>query len=109
MKITVEDLIKLASQAQSTLTNVENTHLTDVERFILDMNIKTGLFRIRTKALYNAYTLWSRKPLTRKGFSHKFNYYFDVKGHGSHHWYHLLNYKPIQLLNAVDNKKLRVK
>jgi hypothetical protein len=107
MKYSIKDLIKIASSAVSQPTpNVDSD--TDVERFILALKIKSGQHIVKNNALYKAYKSWSVKPLDKHSFLIYFAQYFPQQRTTTYR-YHLLNYRAIELLNKVDNMKVKIK
>lgn len=107
MKLTIEELLKLAENSNKLKKNKINA-VSDVHRFILAVNIKEGKKRIRKEIVYQAYKMWSAKPLLQKEFIRQFNWFFQLKNVTNYRAY-ALNYSAIQLLNKLDNAKIKVK
>jgi hypothetical protein len=106
MKISLEDLIKAAQQ--STDEKIISTDRSDVERFVLSLNIKEGKHVVKNATVYKAYKEWSAKPMQARSFHVFFAQLFKPYRDGTYR-YHMLNYRPIELLNKVDNKKIKIK
>lgn len=104
-RLTTEQLLRIVSENKEVKPD-RYAHTNDVHRFIAALNIKPGKHEITQKLLYKSYRLWSDKPKTQKAFTMRFSTYFLFHIEGRHRFYKL-NYRPIELMNKVDNGKVR--
>lgn len=97
----LEELLKAAlSNKPSTL---EVADIDDAEKFFRAMRIKPGKHKVSSKALHKAYSAWSVKPQGYQEFAKTAQAFFPRAADSTHR----LNYHPIQLLNKVDNLKVK--
>lgn len=104
MKYSVKDLIKIASTPSTEPKfNTDN----DVERFILSLKIKAGSHAVKNSVIYKAYCAWSSRPLKHRSFHSYFAQFFEQQRAKTYR-YHLLNYRATELLNKIDNMKIKI-
>lgn len=106
MKISIEDLLKIAESNEETLKEAPQKAINDVHRFILALKIKEGKNSVTGQILYKAYKSWSANPVHIKTFYHLFSEFFP--SHPGSKIYYLLNLTPVELLNKIDNLKLKI-
>jgi hypothetical protein len=107
MKHTIEELLKIAQEGKPGPSGIPTKLENDVQRFILALKIKDGKHKVKNQLLYKAYAEWSAKPFT----SHQFHLYFSqffTSLRSDTYRYHLLNYRAIELLNKIDNMKVKI-
>lgn len=97
----LEDLLRIAKSDKPSTLEVSN--IDDVEKFVRELKIRPGKNRIKTSMLFKAYVSWSAKPYEYMDFLHKFCIFFPKSKDNSHR----LNFHPVQLLNKVDNLKVK--
>src|ERR1051325_4496965 len=94
------ELAKLAPAKSSKATESVN----DVHRFLRLFKVKDGAHKIRREVLWQAFNMWQPNMLTDKEFfkqaSKLLQVLVDGQGKAKHY---LINYKPLELLNRVDN------
>lgn len=105
IKPSIQDLIKLAKQQD--VSEAKTSHLAEVERFILALDIKDGKFKVKNVLLYQAYKKWALKPMSRPSFLTLFSKYI-IPGREEHFRYYFLNYRPIELITTVDKMKIKI-
>jgi len=106
-KLTTEQLLKIAKEENLVKNNIKHKKpINDVHRFILSLNIKAGKCDVSYTIAYEAYKMWSYKPLSRRQFLWAFSAFFKTKYRC---YFYKLNYSPIELLNKVDNLKIKIK
>lgn len=105
MKYNVDDLLKLANSDVLTPTKIDSSY--DVQKFINTLDIKAGKHRVKNAAIYDAYKNWSGRPLSRHAFFKIFSRFFDAAITNGFRYYNL-NYRPIELVNEVDNLKIKI-
>lgn len=64
-----EDLSKLIEIANSNEESGESKVTDDILTFLVNFNVKTGKFKIRTNVLYSIYKNWSKDPKSNQKFS----------------------------------------
>lgn len=106
MKHSIQDLIKIA-EGKSTGT-IKTTLENEVHRFILSLNIKEGKHRVKNAIIFKAYNEWAvRKVTTHKFFAEFSKFFMQDRTRTCRHYN--LNYRPIELLNKIDNMKVKIK
>lgn len=108
-KFNLSELIKIAKANKDTIKSREpgTDTLDEVAQFVLTFRIKDGANKVFTQLIYKAYSNWSVNPMKRIPFSKQFAMLFDQKIGVSKKPYYELNYKPAQLLNAVERQRGR--
>jgi len=107
MPIDIKELLRIAEDNKQVLSKKSRKGINDVHTFVLTLNIKKGKNRIRPRIIFQAYKQWSGKPVKQRMFFYDFALLFtEFK---SSIKYYKLNYDPIELLNKVDNLKIKVK
>lgn len=107
MSLDLKELLKIAEDNKEVLKKKSKKGINDVHSFILTLNIKQGKYKVRPRMVYEAYKHWSGNPLTQRKFFYSFALLF-TEFLGSRRYYKL-NYSPIELLNKIDNLKIKVK
>ncbi len=107
-RYTTEQLIKVVEANKNAPVRQRNSN--EVHRFINDLDIKAGKNLVIPRMIFKAYLIWTSesRPFTSQKFFPRFSGYFTphnsrVKGGR----YYLLNYTAVQLLNKVDNGRVR--
>jgi hypothetical protein len=105
-KIKLEELIRIAKENKDKIynTNIAD-NLDDVAKFILTFNIKDGKNKVPSNIVYQAYCNWTSRPKSNHAFLLAFTKCFSKKKTTSKVIY-LLNYKPMQLINEVERRKI---
>ncbi len=103
----INNLLRIAKEYRDVIFKKEiDDDLTEATRFCLSFNIKEGGNKVFTGILYKAYLLFSSAPLSKKDFTEEFNTLIEQQGTSKP--YYMLNYKPAQLLNAAQKRRIKV-
>lgn len=108
MKLTTEQLLKIAQTRLEEIKKVKPSQKNDVLQFINEWNIKEGKHKVTSSLIYQSYKSWTRRPKSKQSFLIFFSKAFESKMIGSKRCY-LLNYRPVELLNKIDNAKVSIK
>lgn len=102
--VTINKLLELAKVP--TNEKARET-LDEVQRFVLAVGLKEGKHVIDCTMIYKAFSMWRSRPTkTSISFFTSFGRFFKGKRTGTHRYY-LLNLRPLELLNRVDNMKIK--
>jgi hypothetical protein len=101
MKHTIEDLLKVVESNKTQLKKPRN-NVSDIHKFIEELDIKEGKHRVKVQMVYKAYKLWGGKK-TSKSFFNQFSKYFERLRTGHDFVHYCLNVRAVELLNKVDN------
>lgn len=86
-----------------------NLEVDEIQRFIMSNDIKEGKFKVKNSLVYKAYKKWSMKPKTNYEFMHAFNEYFTPYVETVHYRYYMLNVRAVELMNRIDNQKIKIR
>ncbi len=107
MKLSTEQLLKIVAENKVVEKPRPARNANDVHRFIKDLVIKDGAHMVRAKIIYKTYKLWaSSKPYSIKSFFKRFSQYFHPHNNGPGRYY-LLNYRAVEMVNKVDNGRIK--
>lgn len=106
-KVSLSELIRIAKENQDKVVTADSIDEYDeVTSFILTCKLKEGGNTILSSVIYSAYCNWSLSPLSKSSFFMRFKKVFVPVGTGAKQHF-LLNHKAGQLLNLVENKKIK--
>ena len=108
-KYNINHLIKIAKENRNDIFNKEiSEDLNDATKFCLSFNIKEGGNKVFAGIIYQAYLTIARNAQSKEDFLNDFNELIEPNRGKSNKVYYSLNYKPAQLLNAAQNRKVKV-
>lgn len=97
----IDDLINIAKQVE-TQTSKATDSVNDVHRFLRVFKVKDGSHRVRRYVVWQAFNMWIPGLLKEKEFYTQASKFLETHCFGPGKYY-LINYKPLELLNKVDN------
>lgn len=103
--VTINKLLELAKVASD---EKPKETLDEVHRFVLALGIKDGKHVVSCKIIYQAFSMWKLARSQKCGslsFFRRFAKFFPTQR--SVDRYYLLNLRPLELLNRVDNMTIK--
>lgn len=100
----INNLIKIAKDNRDVIFKKEiDEDLGEAVKFCLSFNIKEGGNTVMKDIIYKAYKLYSISPVGKIEFFEEFSTL--IPGEQKHY---MLNYKPAQLLNAAQKRRVKI-
>lgn len=102
----INSLLKVARENRDSIFKREiDEDLGEAAKFCLSFNIKEGGNKVFDGIIYQAYLLYSLSPTSKTKFFEEFNTLIEAQGTSKP--FHLLNYKPAQLLNSAQKRRIK--